>query len=134
MFRLTLPLPPRLRLALVVPLNALLLAACQGDCTGVAGDGIQVTVIDAATERPITGFATVTISDGDYVEVLKLDVFVPDQRLYVGAHERMGTYDVHVEVPGYESQSRSQVKVTRERKCGVIMPNRFTVALVPEPA
>ena len=97
-----------MRTALLV-LFALLLGAC---CTQELRSGIVVEVYDAATGEPIST-ATVTLADGDYVEVLGPDDGFDGS--YPGAWERAGVYEVEVIAPGYQPASRSGVRVESDR-------------------
>lgn len=125
------------RIARVLSLSvaALLLGACfGGDCLAVAVDGLRIRVVDARTQQPIGPLPTVTITDGAYTEVLIPDSFRPNDRIYVGAHERPGTYVVRVEAPGFNAAMRNNITVSRERRCNHLQPVEVTIALSANPS
>ncbi|MFN0250941.1 MAG: carboxypeptidase-like regulatory domain-containing protein [Kofleriaceae bacterium] len=105
---------------------ALATAACGVDrfCTTVSIYGIRVDVT-GPNDQPID--ATVTLRDGDSVEVIE-----PFERInsqYLGAGERAGTYDVTVEAAGFRSVMVQDVRV-EEDDCHV-QPEQLVVALEP---
>lgn len=125
------------RFAKVLSFSAatVLLGACgEGDCVGVNRYGVRIQVLDAGTQQPIGQTPTVTIIDGSHTEVLTLDPARPDQRIYVGSYERVGTYDVRIEAPGFSSVTRNDVRVSRDRQCDLLQPKEVTVALSANPS
>ena len=77
-------------------------AGCGSDCRsyGSAGLGIQV---EGPTGDPICD-ASVTISDGDYSEVLQVTERTgSDPCTFYGAYERQGSYSIQVEAAGFAS-------------------------------
>ncbi|MCB9560691.1 MAG: carboxypeptidase regulatory-like domain-containing protein [Kofleriaceae bacterium] len=92
-------------------LAAVLLAGPAGciepwACTLQLEAGIALRVADEAG-RPVA--ATVTIAEGDYVEI-----YGPDDGfdgLYHGADERAGTYEIEIIADGYQPVSYDGVEV-----------------------
>jgi hypothetical protein len=80
-------------------------------CTQVYVYGVNVTLTDAETGEPITG-ATLTLRDGDYVEVL--EAFPTGDGEYAGAGERAGTYELTIAKVGYETQVIEDIVVTAD--------------------
>jgi len=122
------------RLARVLPVTILTfwLGACNnGDCGGAALHGLRIRVVDASTQGPLEQMATVTATEGAYTEVLTPDYSRPNERIYLGASERSGTYTVRVEAPGFAATTQSNLTVTRNRRCGDIKPIEVTIALAP---
>ena len=95
-------------------------------CTASIDPGLTVRVTDARTGEGVMG-ATVTATDGDYVEVL--DPPGSSSGSHVGAYERPGTYTLTIEAQGYVSQTIEDVVVERG-VCHVHMVWR-TVELTP---
>ena len=94
-------------LSLVVGTALVILLGCGQDepvvaCTAILIYGLDVTVTDA-TGRSICD-ATVTVSDGDYREILPGGL--GQSCHYSGAAERRGRYQVVVQRAGYLSESR----------------------------
>ncbi|MCB9560690.1 MAG: carboxypeptidase regulatory-like domain-containing protein [Kofleriaceae bacterium] len=94
-----------------VGLAVVLLAAPAGCvqpwvCSDIAIPGVGVRVVDEAG-RPVA--ATVTLADGDYVEILGPDDIFDD--VYRGAYERPGTYEIEVIAEGYQPVSLGGVDV-----------------------
>lgn len=92
-------------------------------CTAVFVYGVNVTVADE-NGNPVSG-ATLTLTDGDYTEVM--EEFEPGT--YVGAGERAGTYSLTVEAEGFESTIIEGIAVD-EDECHVIGVTR-EVTLTP---
>jgi len=95
-------------------------------CTQVFVYGVNVTLTDAETGEPITD-ATLTLRDGDHVEVL--EAFPTGDGEYAGAGERAGTYELTVAKVGYVTQVIKDIVVT-EDECHV-QPVHLDVELVP---
>ena len=93
-------------------------------CTAEFVYGLTITVNDAEGE-PVCN-ATVTITDGDYEEVLEA---IGDGQYY-GAGERGGTYEIRVEAEGFISQTATQT--VSEDTCHVI-PESVQVTLESDP-
>lgn len=122
----------RLNRALAVAALTIWLGGCSnGDCGGAALHGLRIRVVDARTQRSLEQMATVTATEGAYTEVLTIDYSRPNERLYLGASERSGTYTVQVEAPGYAATTRTDLTVTRNRRCGDIRPLEVTIAMTP---
>lgn len=118
--------------ALAVAALTIWLGGCSnGDCGGAALHGLRVRVVDARTQKPLEQMATVTATEGAYTEVLTIDYSRPNERLYLGASERSGTYTVQVAAPGYAATTRTDLTVTRNRRCGDIRPTEVIIALTP---
>ena len=106
------------RRSLVVSLFCLLTVSinsgCENPvaCTAEFVFGLGVQVHDAEGE-PVCD-AIVTITDGDYEEVLEES----ECGFYSGAGERAGTYDIRVEAAGYLTQNSTGHTVT-EDECHV---------------
>jgi hypothetical protein len=85
-------------------------------CTTLYAYGLSVQLTDASTGQPITG-ATLTLSDGDYQEVMI--AFPGPAGNYAGAGERAGTYTLVVTAQGYQSKTVDSIVVTAN-ECHVI--------------
>lgn len=122
----------RLNRALAVATLTIWLGACNtGDCGGAALHGLRIRVVDARTQQPLEQMATVTATEGAFTEVLASDYSRPNERIYLGASERSGTYTVRVEAPGYVATSRTNLTVTRNRRCGDVKPTEVTIEMTP---
>jgi hypothetical protein len=96
-------------------------------CPAVAAAGLTVEVSNAATSQPICD-ATVTATDGSYTE--RLTQASPCS--YLGAFERLGTYQVRAERPGFISKQVGPVLVTMENgQCPHVRGVRVTIPLAP---
>ncbi len=82
-------------------------------CTGQVVPAVQVAVVDSVSGEAVVE-PLVWVRDGTFQDTL--DVF---GGLAVGAYERAGTYEVHVEHDSYAAWARSGVTVT-EDECHVI--------------
>ena len=103
------------------------LAGCilELPCTADLRVGLSIHVIAADTGADLE--ATVIARDGAYVETL--ETFTPG--VYVGAHERAGTYRVEVSSPGRAPAVIDQVEV-EDDGCHVDGVS-LTVRLAPAP-
>ena len=118
-----------MRVAMAVMLiSGLLGVSCVSDgpvaCTMQFVYGVNATVADATTGDPISG-ATLTLTEGDYVEVMEE---VQDGS-YVGAGERAGTYSLMIEADGFVTGTITGIVVT-EDECHVI-PRTVTITVDP---
>jgi hypothetical protein len=104
------------------------LGGCTLMCTTEARSGIVVDVTDADTGLPIAT-ATVTLAEGDYVEVLGPDDGFDGS--YAGAWERAGVYEVEVIAAGYAPGAANGVRVEQD-DCHVDGV-RIAIALEPTP-
>lgn len=95
-------------------------------CTAIAVAALNVTVLDAATSRPICD-AEVTVTDGGFRETLPVFPASGAGCRYSGPFERPGTYTVTVRRAGYPTETQSGVRVTAD-ECHVI-PVPVTVRL-----
>lgn len=99
-------------------------------CTTEFVYGLVVTVADAATDAPPEAEVTLTVTDGDYVEVVRatFDPIPEDLRL-LAAGERAGTYTVNVTADAYAPFERTGVRV----EAGVchVSPVEIDVRLQP---
>ena len=114
---------------LLLPLALVATTGCDeifGDtvCTASAEPAVVVEVVDADTDDAITD-AIVWVQDGEFVDTLDFN-----EGLAAGAHERPGTYDVHVEAEGYAPWSQEDV-VVRDGECHV-RTRELTAELVAE--
>jgi hypothetical protein len=103
---------PLLLLSSLLSLSLLLSGCADMGCDAVAYSGVGVSVTDRATGQPITT-ATVTLRDGDYVEVLT------ENESYTGAWERPGDYEITVDAPGYQTVVLEDV-VVEQGDCHVV--------------
>ena len=93
----------------------LLASTCNDDdnndvfCTTEFVYGLNVTIIDSATQQPITEGVTVIAQDGNYQETL--EVFPGSEYVFYGAGERAGTYLITASKSGYVT-STATVTVT----------------------
>jgi hypothetical protein len=82
--------------------------------------GISLTVTDATTGANAACGATAWLTDRAYADTMQAwGCSFPESLhagAFVGARERPGTYEVHVEKPGYQPWQRSDVVVVR-REC-----------------
>lgn len=96
-------------------------------CPAVAAAGLTVDVSNAATSQPICD-ATVTATDGSYSE--RLTQASPCS--YLGAFERLGTYQVRAERAGFIPKQVGPVLVTMENgQCPHVRGVRVTIPLAP---
>jgi hypothetical protein len=116
-----------MRTLLLGPLVAVALGGCTLVCTDELRSGIALDVFDAVTGAPVD--ATVTLAEGDYVEVLGPDTGAGGS--YAGAWERAGVYEVEVIAEGYVPEARSGVRV-EQGDCHV-EGVRLEIALQPAP-
>ena len=80
---------------------------------------IEVEVRDAATGGPAATGARGTVTDGDFVDSLRLSRRDDSGWFSMrAADERPGTYDVRLENPSYKTWERSGVRV-RDGECHV---------------
>lgn len=100
------------------------------DCTTIGRDGVVVRVVDASTQQPIVVAPTVTLTDGAYTEGLRESGFQPNSRIYSGALEREGNYNLRVEAPGYVTAIRSDLAVRRSGGCSHLQTVEVVIALV----
>jgi len=99
----------------------------QIPCTMEAKAGLNVTVIDGATNIPLVEGVVVTVADGTYQETLQL--FPGLEYIFTGAWERPGHYTITATKEGYQTNS-SQVLVTSD-VCHVI-PKQLQIILNPQ--
>ena len=76
--------------------------------------GVNVAVTDATTGDPIDG-ATLTLTEGDYVEVMEELA----SGSHIGAGERSGTYSLVAEAEGFETVTMDRIVVAAD-ECHVI--------------
>lgn len=95
-------------------------------CTDVYLYGLTVEVRDAGTLAPIADGATLTITEGSYVETVT-DAW--DGTSFAAAGERPGTYEVRVTKDGYQPWVRSGVLITGD-ECHVT-PRNLEARLEP---
>jgi D-serine deaminase-like pyridoxal phosphate-dependent protein len=81
------------------------------DCDLRAYPAIMVAIRDSLTDVPVTEGVRVIARDGTYADTA-------DFRVFGLAHERPGTYTVTVEKDGYQTWSRTGVRV-RDGECHV---------------
>lgn len=105
--------------------------SCNDDdivCTQESKAGLNITVKDAATDELLSTGVTVVAQDGTYTETLEL--FPSDEvTFFIGAIERVGTYEVTVSKEGYQTFTSEPIVVTADF-CHVI-PELLTVELQP---
>jgi hypothetical protein len=96
------------------------LAACGSSnalCSLEARSGVNVTLTDAVTKKPVCD-AKVVITDGDFRDE---PTPLGSDCLYAGASERVGTYKVEVTHPTYAPVTREGVEVKLdEAQCHVV--------------
>lgn len=88
-------------------------------CTVPLRPALAVTVEDSITRVAPTAASTLTVRDGDFLEV-DADSVAPNGSPYefMAAMERPGIYSVLIETPGYRDWSRADVRVSTET-CGL---------------
>jgi hypothetical protein len=125
----------RRKLASILMICLAVSAGCEWfavtGCDASAKPGIHIRIVDAHTNLPAAAGATVTITDGDYVEVEVVSADPAENDRVIGAaYERPGTYQITVAKAGYLMATLSGVVVT-DGDCHV--RTRFvTVAIAPE--
>ncbi|PQJ80094.1 hypothetical protein [Polaribacter porphyrae] len=78
--------------------------------------GLNITLIDAETSKPIEGNVKVVIKDGNYEEVLQgVESGIP----FFGAGERSGTYTITITSNNYKTFVSNPIVVTAN-ECHVI--------------
>jgi hypothetical protein len=122
-----------LRTASLIASASLVLAGCDGSlgpiaCTDIFAYGVTVRVEDADTGAPRADSATLTLTDGAYVEVVTTSF---DGATLSGAGERAGTYRLVVERTGYTRWAADDVVVGAD-ECHVIGVS-LTALLQPLP-
>ena len=95
-------------------------------CTALYAYGVSSTVTSAQNGAKIDN-ATLTLRDGEYVEVMQ-HIFDGE---YVGAGERAGTYTLTAVAPGFQPQVVENIVVTAD-ECHV-KGVRVDVQLDPAP-
>ncbi|WP_103068980.1 hypothetical protein [Aquimarina sediminis] len=85
-------------------------------CTTDSRPGIEVTVKDVTDGLFLVEGIKVIATDNEYQETLQN---IPDTNIFVGAHERKGTYTITVSKSGYITTTSEPVNVT-EDICHVI--------------
>jgi len=88
------------------------LSGCGCDGSEVYGLSVQVT--EAGTGKPVT-LATVTVRDGDYVDVIAPGSWDTSGNIYLAASERAGVYDIDVVAEGYAPAHIDDVEVGEDR-------------------
>lgn len=93
-----------------------------GLCTEEVVPGISVTVVDAATGKPVADSARGIVRDGEYEDSLTVYVFAADGRPTTlrGADERPGVYSVLLAHPRFELWARDRIQVN-DGRCHVQM-------------
>lgn len=91
-------------------------------CPSIAEPAIVIDVTDAVTGKYIAKEATGIIKDGSYIDTLGFGNITQREpvlivKSLVGGLERAGTYDVRIELEGYQPWSRNNVHVP-EGECG----------------
>jgi hypothetical protein len=116
-------------------LVVLVAGACSDPSTICTADspGVVIEVRDRVTGDFTPPVARGVVQDGEFQDSLRLWEWIEPEpimpRSYAAAHERPGTYSVHLEVAGYESWDSSGIGVLRD-ECHVLT-ERFTAALQP---
>jgi hypothetical protein len=100
--------------------------AC-GSCKSDSVAGLNVTVVDGATQQRICD-ASVTATDGDYTETLK---DYGGTCRYTGAWDRAGTYAITATKSGYGTASLQGV-VVKVDDCGHADSQMRTIVMTPE--
>lgn len=97
-------------------------------CTEIFAYGLSVEVVDSITGAPRATGATLTLTEGSYVESTTESF---DGRTMLGAGERAGTYGVVVERPDYMTWTAAPVVIGAD-ECHVI-PVSLRAQLQPTP-
>jgi hypothetical protein len=87
------------------------------NCTDEARPGISVTAIDARTGDAVKSLGNATVTDGSFTQSVANQP--PGAPSFYLAYERAGTYDVVVNVPGYQEWKTTGAVVKRDA-CHVI--------------
>lgn len=110
-------------------------AACQsstgarvGYCTATRSIAIDLDVLDSATGVGIADSATGTVSTTNYQDSLR---HVSDTEMRGG--DRLGTYTVAVQRPGFVDWSKTGVAVSRSGLCGNVIPVKLSALLARKP-
>ena len=101
------------------------------DCLLIGVAGINVTVVDANTNRAPTSAPTLRIEDGTFVEEYATPIPRSDPPAFSGAVERPGTYRITVNATGYRNFAVDGIAVTRSGKCAYLQGRKLDVKLVP---
>jgi hypothetical protein len=104
----------------------LLLTACQKstDCGAVAYPGLGIRVQDSGG-NPVCD-AVVRVTDGDYTQ--ELSAIPSEDCVYVGAHERPGTYAIEASRGG-TATTVDGVEVRRTGSCEELKTAQVTLTL-----
>jgi hypothetical protein len=98
-------------------------------CTAPRSIAIEVEVHDSITGAARADGATGTVATATYADSLHHDG--SDTTLYSG--DRLGTYQVLVQRPGYVDWDRMGIVVSTTGTCGNVLPVRLQARLVPTP-
>ena len=101
-----------------------------GFCTAPASIAIELGVRDSASGAPLADSATGTVSTTSYQDSLH-HVAGVDSLLFGG--NQLGSYTIVVRHPGYLDWTRSGVVVSREGRCGNVIPVELATLLVGAP-
>jgi hypothetical protein len=104
-------------------------------CTGDVRPGIEVEIRDAVSGQPRADIARGIVTEGAFLDSLRpgtmLSTAPTDLLSRVAAHERSGTYEVHIQANGYRPWDTAGI-VVRADVCHVITV-RLKTTLVRSP-
>lgn len=100
-------------------------------CSAVAPIAIIVEVRDSVSLAPKADIAGGTVQAGTYVDTLRLDS--PSSQLYLRGGQKVGTYVVTVQRPGYHTWTRGGVAATQTGSCGSPIAVTIQALLQPLP-
>lgn len=93
-------------------------------CTGIPSRAIVVAVRDS-----VSGAAAADGAIGTITRAGITDTLVHSDSLLIFGGERLGTYDVDIERPGYLSWTAVGVQVTQLGSCGNVLPVQLNARL-----
>ncbi len=113
--------------ALAVALSGCSNAEQIGFCAAPAPLAVIVTVRDS-----ISGTGAATNALGTIVGNSVVDTLIQRDSLTFEGGDRLGTFTVTIEKPGYFTWSRANVRVTQTGPCGNVLPVSLTALLQPQ--
>ena len=116
-------------LGLVLALAACVkgVAAPVAYCTAPQSIAIEVSALDSISQVSVADSARGVVQSGSYLDSMRLAYGV-----LLGGN-KLGTYQVTIDRPGYREWIRADVRVTQQGPCGNVIPVQLTARLQPAP-
>ena len=103
-----------------------------GRCAAQRSLAVIVIALDSVSRASVTDSAHGVVQSGTYVDSLQLYVNVlvgGELGSELAGGDKLGTYQVTVDRPGYREWVRGNVQVTQRGPCGNVMPVQLTALL-----